>query len=229
MNVETKRFELSGGVIVEDSEGKFSGAMKRAMKNDRYELMERRAIEASIREGDKVIELGAGCGVIGACIAQKTAPANITSVEANPLLLPVIAHTHDINKAGGITVINAIVGPEDGSADFHIAEDFWASSLSPDIPNIMQTVRIDTVNVNTLIAESGANVLVADIEGAEFDLFPQIDWTPIDLVIVELHPDMTSFANLGRLFTTLIGAGLIPDIANTQRARVMTFKKVSRD
>ncbi len=223
-----KSFELSGGIVVEDIEQNFSNSLKRALKDDRYELMERRAIAAAVRPSDRIVELGAGCGVIGTCLARASAPSQVTSVEANPDLLPIIAHTHACNGVTGITVINALVGAADGKATFYISSDFWASSLSPDTPDIARSVEIDTLDVNELLRNTGANVLVCDIEGAEYTLFPDIDWRQIDLVVAELHPDTTDLARQSRLFHVLMTAGLYPDLAAMERPRVMVFKRNSR-
>ncbi|MBT0955984.1 FkbM family methyltransferase [Alphaproteobacteria bacterium KMM 3653] len=221
-------YDLSG-ILVEDKFEIFTHALKRAMSRDRYEHLERRAINASLREGDKVFELGAGCGVIGVAAAKIVGAENVTSVEANPELMPTIDHIHAINDVTGIKVINALVGAEKGKQTFYLSKDFWASSLDPETPKAEREIELEVLDANSVIAQSGANVLIADIEGAEFDLFEQIDFAAIDLIVIELHPTEHNFDKVARFFDTMGKAGLYPDILNGLRPTVQIFKRLSRD
>lgn len=221
-------YDLSG-ILVEDKFEIFTHALTRAMSRDRYELLERRAINAMLRDGDVVLELGAGCGVIGVAAAKIVGPENVTSVEANPELMPTIEHIHAINDVTGITVINALVGAEEGMQTFYLSKDFWASSLDPQTPKAEREIQLDVLDANALVLETGANVLIADIEGAEFDLFEQIDFEDIDLIVIELHPNAGNFDQVARFFRTMINAGLYPDILNGIRPTVQIFKRETRD
>lgn len=220
-------FDLSG-VQVEDKFGVFSRALVRAFSNGRYERLERMAIEASLQKGDRVLELGAGCGVTGVAAAQIVGAKSVTSVEANPTLIPTIRHIHDINGASEINLINALASGRQGKQDFYVSEDFWASSLDPETPAIKETVNLDVVDINALIKKQKSNVLICDIEGAEFDLFEEIDLRPIDLVIIELHPTDDNFDQVARFFRTMILHELYPDIQNGVRATVQIFKRETR-
>ncbi len=222
-----ERFDLDG-VFVEDPHGRFSRAVIRALRNNNYERLERRAVEAVLRPSDRVIEIGGGCGAVSAAAARIVGAGAVTSIEANPQMIPSIRHVHEINGVGGIRVINGLAAGAAGDAVFYVSEDFWASSLSPDTPRIAAEERIEKIDINALIAETGANALISDIEGAEFDLIHEIDLAPIDVAIVELHPAAATPAAIARFFDRVIGAGLYPDIVNTMRPRVMVFQRPER-
>jgi FkbM family methyltransferase len=218
------------GITVEDPENLFTPAMRRAMARGHYERTERQAVSATLRPGDRVLELGGGCGVIGVAAARVTGPGNVVSVEANPALIDTIRHTHAVNGMEGIRVLNGAASAEAGSARFYLTRNFWSSSLLFDgTPNIVEEIEISEIDVNALVAEHRANVLIADIEGGEFSLFSRIDWSPIELVIVELHPGRGNLAEVGAVFTTLISAGLHPDLRLTRHPRVMVFRREGRE
>ncbi len=65
-----------------------------------------------------MLELGAGCGVIGVALARKTAPENITAIEANPALMPTIDLAYRISGVQGIRMINALVSRTRGPQTF---------------------------------------------------------------------------------------------------------------
>jgi hypothetical protein len=61
-----------------------------ALRDGTYEADEANAAERCVREGFRVLELGAGIGYVTAICARRTAPENVLAVEANPALIPVI-------------------------------------------------------------------------------------------------------------------------------------------
>lgn len=227
MDQQASEYDLDG-IRVEDKYGIFSFALHRAMSRGRYEIMERHAITASLQADDRVLELGAGCGVIGVAAARVVGPEAVTCVEANPALMPTIDHIHQINGMPGIRVINCAVAGEAGTLPFYVSKDFWSSSLSPETPKIDSEIQIEVQEINALITQAKANVIIADIEGAEFDLFEQIDLSVIDLVIIELHPTETNFAQVARFFRTLQAAGLYPDVRHIRRGTIQILRREAR-
>ena len=66
----------------------------------RYEGQEIAGALHVIREDDRVLEVGAGLGVVGAVIATNAKPEKVLSFEANPELVPVIRALHQMNALG---------------------------------------------------------------------------------------------------------------------------------
>jgi len=54
----------------------------RALRDGTYEGDEANAAERCVREGFRVLELGAGIGYVTAICARRTAPENVLTVEA---------------------------------------------------------------------------------------------------------------------------------------------------
>jgi hypothetical protein len=107
-------------------------ALARKLDDGSYEADEARAASLCVREGFRVLELGAGLGFVTAVCAQGTAPENILAIEANPALIPVIEDTLARNGAQGATVLHGAVVPradEGATAPFHVADEMQASRL----------------------------------------------------------------------------------------------------
>jgi tRNA1Val (adenine37-N6)-methyltransferase len=73
----------------------------------------------SVREGDRVLELGAGCGVISIAIAALYRPSKIIAVEIQPGIAAMIRRSAAINEMQ--SVIHAIEGDLRSLADPEIA------------------------------------------------------------------------------------------------------------
>jgi FkbM family methyltransferase len=225
--VPGQQFILSG-IKVEDPHGIFSPKLRRSMMKDRYERLERIAVERCVKKGDRVLDLGAGCGVVGALAASIVGADAVTSVEANPELKDTIEHIHKINGYPEINLVSGLAGKGKGSATFYVSRDFWASSLSPDTPDIISKKKIKRLDINDLASDIQANVLVCDIEGAEFALLEVLDLAPFDLVIMEIHPTPDNLEEVGKLYETMISAGLHPDLSAALRPTVAVFQRPSR-
>jgi tRNA1Val (adenine37-N6)-methyltransferase len=59
------------------------------------------------RERDRVLELGAGCGVISVMIAALCHPREIVAIEIQPDLAAIAAHNAALNRLDSIRLINA--------------------------------------------------------------------------------------------------------------------------
>ena len=71
--------------------------IERQMRLGNYEVGECAAARKFIRKGDRVLDLGAGIGLVASAVSKIEGVERIVSVEANPELLEVIQETHKIN------------------------------------------------------------------------------------------------------------------------------------
>jgi tRNA G37 N-methylase Trm5 len=79
------------------------------LRDGTYEADEANAAERCVKEGFRVLELGAGIGYVTAICARRTAPENVLAVEANPALIPVIEDNLARNGAQDVTVLHGAV------------------------------------------------------------------------------------------------------------------------
>jgi 16S rRNA A1518/A1519 N6-dimethyltransferase RsmA/KsgA/DIM1 with predicted DNA glycosylase/AP lyase activity len=96
------------------------------LRDGTYEADEANAAERCVKDGFRVLELGAGIGYVTAICARRTAPENVLAVEANPALIPVIEDTLARNGAGAATVLHGAVVPRaaEGETPFRVQDHF---------------------------------------------------------------------------------------------------------
>lgn len=163
--------------------------IERPMRNNRYEKGECLAVRELVRAGDRVLELGAGLGLVSAIAAQVEGVEKVVSVEANPDLIDLIRETHRINDISGIDLRNGVVAPVSCPAqDFYLRADFWASSMEPDSRPYVSVASVPGLGLDSLLEEVQPTVLIADIEGAELELFDATRLEGVRTAILELHP-----------------------------------------
>ena len=163
--------------------------IEKPMRNNRYEGGECAALRELLRPGDRVLELGAGVGLLSTVAATTEGVEMVVAVEANPEMIPLIKETHSLNGVDTVTLLNGIVAPEGGEpADFYLRADFWASSMEPDSRPFERAVKVPRHGIGDLIARHDPTVIVCDIEGGELGLFDDADLSNVRLLIMEFHP-----------------------------------------
>ena len=172
---------LGRGMIVSLNEGKY----------------ERREVEAGLKAippGARILELGAGSGVVGAVLARHLKPAAMLSIEANPNLLPHIRDLHAHNGlAEAITVRHAVVlsAPDaPDTVEFFVHGNFLGSGLVARNAGKAQAVQVPVLRYADLKAEFPHDIIMMDIEGGELDFLRHADLTGVDTFIAEMHRDI---------------------------------------
>ena len=161
--------------------------IERQMRLGNYEGGECAAARKWVRAGDRVLELGAGVGLVATAIALIKGVERIVSIEANQGLMDLITETHRINGVDMVEIRNGIVAKEAApDTPFYIRPHFWASSLEPR-PAYSEKVAMPSYALGDLIDEVRPSVIVADIEGGEIDAFEGLSLDGVRMVIIELH------------------------------------------
>lgn len=186
--------------------------LRQIRRND-YERPEIGALLKLVRPGDRILELGAGLGIVSSVAVRSATGVSVRSYEANPRMVDCVKHLHERNGITAVDVQNAIVlpDPESDALEFHIHKYFPQSSLHRDDLTI-ETVSVPTVDFNDVVREIRPTFLLCDIEGGEARLFEGIDLTGIRVIAIELHPDVIGKEALGRIFRTCLDAGFEPRV-----------------
>jgi FkbM family methyltransferase len=203
-------------------------ALARKLDDGSYEADEARAASLCVREGFRVLELGAGLGFVTAVCAQGTAPENILAVEANPALIPVIEDTLARNGAQGATVLHGAVVPradEGATAPFHVADEMQASRLGA---KGARNVEVPLVGFHDLLRAHRPHVVLIDIEGAEAQLFDRPWRCPLRFCVIELHPRRYPPRAVKRIVDAMSAMSMTYDPA-TSRGKVLGFRRVWAD
>lgn len=191
-----------------------------------YEGPEILALSGLMRPGDRVLELGAGMGVVSGVLAKQMPESRFTSYEANPALVPVINDLHRRNGITNVELRSAIVAPVAGgeTRQFRLHQHFTESSLVAETADagVVEVPVHDPLNV---MAELRPDVLLCDIEGGEAELIPALPMAGLRAVVIELHPHILSRLQMKRIFEAFLNAGLVP-VVERSTATVVAFERV---
>lgn len=181
----------------------------------RYEGAEIAGAMKIVRKGDRVLELGAGLGIVGAVISKNCAPQKVISYEANPSLIPHIQALYDQNGlAKRHTVVNEVLiaAPDrPATMPFVVHNSFLGSSLSADQSRAKEVVDVPTGDFNAAMKRFKPDVLVMDIEGGELDILRHADLTGVRAIVIEFHPEHYEVSGMKECKNVLRDAGFVRD------------------
>ncbi|WP_299349479.1 FkbM family methyltransferase [uncultured Shimia sp.] len=184
-------------------------------EDGKYERKELEAGTALLREDDRIIEMGAGLGVVGGYLAYSKPTVELWSFEANPNLIPHIEEIYGLNDLGPrARVSNNVVLTEDDLPEtirFHIYGCYLGSSLfdRPDKPR--PSVEVPTFAWSEICESYKPTFLLMDIEGGELDFLENADLSGLRTVVIEFHPDRYGIDGMKRCKRILRGAGFEPN------------------
>lgn len=199
-----------------------------ALTEGRYEGQEAAALNAHLSLGDRVLELGSGLGYLAVHAALVVGPEAVTTVEANPDLIPVIKANLAANLMTGVTVLHGAAldtPPPNGICRFFLTPAFWASSTEAAGNPRAREISVAAFGLGDLLTETQATVLLADVEGAETELFFAPLPDALRLIILELHPNKFDADAIRQIFDRLSGQGF-GYCPKASRGRIVCFQKV---
>lgn len=172
-----------------------------------YERDERRAIEAAVRDGDRVLELGGGLGACSATAAITVRLKGLTVVEANPDLLDAIRLTMSLNGIEEFQLVWGAVSTSPAETTrLQVGEHYWAAKETCSTGS--DTVEVPLLSPQAILSQTKPDVLICDIEGNEQGLIDGADLSAVRSFIVEFHPDSYGMATMERLDDKLSMTGL---------------------
>ena len=193
-----------------------------------YEAQEARAAAMRLRAGQRVLELGAGIGYISAICARVTGAENVTCVEANPAMLPVVRANLDRNGYGEVTLLHGAVTGRDGPeapVAFDGAKSFWAGRIADGETVAARRGDVPALGLDALLARVRPQVVVMDIEGAEEHLFDAPWPAHVRSVMMELHPGRYADTVIRRIVDCMSDSGLTYD-PGPSCGRILCFRRV---
>lgn len=203
-----RRLRLHGVELVVDD--RLGPGARREIYNGRYERGEAFALLARLEAHDRVVEMGTGIGLLAILAALRVGSRRVTTFEANPRLLPLIRENCRLNGVDPL-LIHGAVGLGRGSAVLHLGEDHYGSSTEGGSPGPTEALTVPRLDAAEEVARLRPTFLVIDIEGVERQIVPTIDWSPVDKVLLELHPQRFDPGDEGRILGHLFAAGFRVD------------------
>lgn len=195
-----------------------------------YEQPEIRAVRDLVRPGDTVLELGMGIGIVTGIIARTVGPhGRVMTFEANPQLFDPAERLFKANAIANVEIRNGVLSadPQVSTAPFYLAEHYTESGLAAP-KGVVQEVEVPVTHIGKLVAHLLPSVLVCDIEGAESDLIPAMDFSGCRAAIIELHPNLLTRQQVAVIYRHLDRHGLVPRIENSS-GTVVAFERVAED
>lgn len=153
-----------------------------------YEFAERKLLLQVARPGDRVLEVGAGIGVLGLVAAGVCGPDNVLSYEPNPATLPLIEANHALNRLHPGVRPKAITA-NGGPITLFRTGNIISSSLIE--RNASEAIAVESDRLEDAIADFSPTILLMDAEGAEVELLPLCDLSSIRAIVVETHAKIT--------------------------------------
>lgn len=185
--------------------------IERPLRNGRYEKGEVQLIRNILRPGDRLLELGAGLGVVSTAAAQISGVEAVLSIEADPGLIDLIRETWRLNSAENCEIRNAVASGRPGTAiEFFVREDFWASSMEPDSRPYKSVKKVPVADIAQVIEEFRPTVLSCDIEGGELGLLDRADLSGLRHIVMETHPKVYGQEGLRKIVDQLGEHGFLP-------------------
>lgn len=197
------------GVLLPVKHSLISPAIAREIYFGDYEAKEIEIIRRRLADDDVVLEVGAGLGFLSAYCAKRVGSEKVFAFEANPELIPLIRATYAKNAVAP-TLINALLARGDGEREFHLEDDFWASSAHR---TGGRSIKVRQLDLNAELARIAPSFLVVDIEGGEAEFFAAADLRTVRKICVETHPDVLGNQVLSKMFAGLLAQGFSLDFA----------------
>jgi FkbM family methyltransferase len=216
------------GLRMEAPEALLNARIAAKLEAGTYEAHEARAAAMRLRAGQRVLELGAGIGYVSAICARAVGAENVTCVEANPAMLPVIRANLDRNGYGAATLLHgAVTGREGTEAQiaFDGAKSFWAGRIADEASAAARGVEVPALGLDGLLARARPHVVIMDIEGAEEWLFDGPWPAHVHAVMLELHPGRYPDTVIQRIVDCMSASGLTYD-PGPSCGRILCFRKL---
>ena len=216
------------GAILSVPDAILTPTIRKMLEKGWYEIEEFRAIKAHLRKSDIVLELGGGVGYLAVICAQIVGAKNVTTVEANPILLPVIEKNlsnnkmKDVNLLHGVAVEKSIYEIE----DFYLSDDFWSATHKNRDRKLYNKVEVPSVAVDRLLIKIQPTFLIIDVEGSEEDFFYSKLPEEVRIIILELHSKRYSQQTIRDVFVRLFDQNFTYQTKGSN-GDVVVFERVS--
>jgi len=187
----------------------------------------------NLKSTDRWLDLGSHIGCFALDIARVVDYVHCIEAEYSNVKLSL--RNISLNPYANVVIEHAAVVSEDYKDDtvtLYLTKKSHSNSLHPEMYNVVHgfidTIQVPVVHVNKLIKEHNLNKIKLDIEGAEHNIVPLIDWSNIDEFIMEVHTQIIDI-DIDKLFNFLTTQGfLVTNTTNDVPAPNLLFYGIRR-
>jgi FkbM family methyltransferase len=196
------------GVLLKVDSPLISTKVRRAIHRRLYERAEYLIVSKTIDKVDKVLELGSCIGFLGVAACRHVGDGNVTLVEANPQLIPLLHENLRRNECRP-RVVHAMVAPVGGKGRLCVSQDIWSSRGSE--CDGARCVEVPTVGFQDLLSEVQPSYLIMDVEGAESALVREgiMGGSTVRKLCIELHPHYIGNTEVSSLIRRIEDDGFV--------------------
>lgn len=162
----------------------------------------------SREDRDIVLDAGGGIGFVASIISGLA--DYIVIVEPIQAMHKIIRANMLANNRTNFLLLDGAVGPEAKTVQFEERYLPYASSLekSGALDPVKSTYPVVVRPINDLILEYGINAIQLDVEGAEADILPMLEYRPLRKLAIEMHPHLMGSAKCSELLGFPARAGM---------------------
>lgn len=143
----------------------------------------------ALAEGDRVLVIGAGLGVVATLAAKSGLAERIIAIEANEDLIRHIERVKALNGADRIETVHGVLAHwQTGSVPFFVASDFRNSSLTPSNGNWRRAMRVPSMDLNLILAEERISLIICDAPDVTSNLLANAQFSRVTRILARL-PD----------------------------------------
>ena len=162
-----------------------SPRVERALTKGGYEREELRLIGVVISQGDVVVEVGAGLGLVSSYCAKRIGSDRVFAFEADPDLEPCIRETYELNAVEP-TLEMCAVGNRAGRVTLYRDKHFVSSSVVRRRVGA-RPVEVPGKALSYIVEKIHPTLLIIDAEGAERGMFDGAQLEGVTRIVLELH------------------------------------------
>jgi FkbM family methyltransferase len=165
----------------------------------------------AVREGDRVLVIGAGLGVVSSLVASDGV-ARVIAVEANTALIPYLARVHALNGVPWVELVNAVLSDGGkGRVPFFVQRDFRASSLLPADQSWQQAMIVPLMDLNLILEEERINLIICDIPATSAQLLAEAKLESVERILVNSSDSATQAENANETWSAMASRGFVAE------------------
>jgi FkbM family methyltransferase len=193
------------GVLIGTGKETTPHSVRNALFKGVYEEHECDIVERIVQRGDRILEIGAGIGLVSLLATRFAGEGQVLSCEANPALEPLIRANYALNGWKPNLRMGAVAASA-GTVTFHQNDNLLSSSRI-DRKLAGKAISVEANSIGELLEAHDANIIIMDVEGSETELLASADLSKVTSIIVEMHPHIVGEDEIGKLMGKLKSEG----------------------
>jgi len=158
-----------------------------ALVDGSYEAKEARWAPKAAQPGDRILELGAGIGVITSLLAA-VPDVRVWAFEADPVSADLARRVVEANGRRNVELHQGLLTAGDPrEVVFYRRRDLWMSSLVEHQGSYDDVMRLVSQDIDAFVRRHAITLIVMDIEGAELELLSRAELPGVERIFCELH------------------------------------------